>query len=355
MSRTKCSFWDSGMSRLNARSCKTFPFRRFQNKLSCRFAWQAWHFVTFSRVYKKRRKSFCVAGAIFLIISFAEDELHFSWQPPSSFYMAGAALQACHVARFWLIHFPFHTLHSSLPTPHFEVHTPHFTLLTPHFTLYNPHFTLHTLHSTLYTPHSTLHTLHFTLYTSLSTLYTPRFTLYTPHTTVYTPRFTLHTLHSTLYTPHFTPYTPHFTPYTPNSILYTPDFAPFTLHFALHILHVTLYTPHFTLHNPHFTLYTLHSPLNNPLSSRSTLGTPTPSTFHCLQCTGKVTGENFVKCTRLFKNLFHKSLLRDCIQVRWFLLFFSPSPSYCHLLFCIVVCSGIVVSCHVLCMSQCVL
>ena len=29
--------------------------------------------------------------------------------------------------------------------------------------------------------------------------------------------------------------------------------------------------------------------------------------------------------TRLFKNLFRKSLLRDCIRVRWFLLFFYPS------------------------------
>ena len=28
-------------------SCKTSPLRRFPSKLSCRFAWQAWHFVTF--------------------------------------------------------------------------------------------------------------------------------------------------------------------------------------------------------------------------------------------------------------------------------------------------------------------
>ena len=28
-------------------SYKTFPFRMFSSRLSCRFAWQAWHFVTF--------------------------------------------------------------------------------------------------------------------------------------------------------------------------------------------------------------------------------------------------------------------------------------------------------------------
>ena len=31
-------------------SCKTSPFRRFPSRLSCRFAWQAWHFVTFQPV-----------------------------------------------------------------------------------------------------------------------------------------------------------------------------------------------------------------------------------------------------------------------------------------------------------------
>ena len=33
-----------------SRSCKTSPFRRFPRRLSCRFAWQAWHFVTFQPV-----------------------------------------------------------------------------------------------------------------------------------------------------------------------------------------------------------------------------------------------------------------------------------------------------------------
>ena len=31
-------------------SRKTSPFRRFPRKLSCRFAWQAWHFMTFQPV-----------------------------------------------------------------------------------------------------------------------------------------------------------------------------------------------------------------------------------------------------------------------------------------------------------------
>ena len=60
-SRTKGSFWCSRVSRLEflvfqwlrcvyVGSRKTSPFRRFPRKLSCRFAWQAWHFVTFQPV-----------------------------------------------------------------------------------------------------------------------------------------------------------------------------------------------------------------------------------------------------------------------------------------------------------------
>ena len=55
------------------------PFRRCQSRLSCRFAWQAWHFVTFRRVLYTCRKSFCVAGAI-LLRRFQKGELQFSWQ-----------------------------------------------------------------------------------------------------------------------------------------------------------------------------------------------------------------------------------------------------------------------------------
>ena len=57
-SRTKCWFWCSYVScleslvflwrrRVYGGSCKTSSLRRFPSKLSCRFAWQAWHFVTF--------------------------------------------------------------------------------------------------------------------------------------------------------------------------------------------------------------------------------------------------------------------------------------------------------------------
>ena len=61
-SRTKCWFWCSYVScleslvflwrrRVYGGSCKTSPFRRFPSRLSCRFAWQAWHFVTFQPVW----------------------------------------------------------------------------------------------------------------------------------------------------------------------------------------------------------------------------------------------------------------------------------------------------------------
>ena len=142
--------------------------------------------------------------------------------------------------------------------------------------MHTSHFILHTLHSTLRTLYSTLYTLH-------STLYTSYFTLHSWH-------FTVHTLHSTLCTPHST----------------------------LHTFHPTLYTLHPTRHNPHLTLYTLHSPLKTPRSSHSTLGTPTPPTFHCLQCTGTVRGEKWKNLQDCSKTCFTKSVLRGCIRVRWF-------------------------------------
>ena len=57
-SRTKCWFFCIHVScleslvflwrrRVYGGSRKTSPFRMFPRKLSCRFAWQAWHFVTF--------------------------------------------------------------------------------------------------------------------------------------------------------------------------------------------------------------------------------------------------------------------------------------------------------------------
>ena len=61
-SRTKCSFWCSHLSRLGSLvfwwprrvyggSCRTSPSRRLPSRLSCRFAWQAWHFVTIQPVW----------------------------------------------------------------------------------------------------------------------------------------------------------------------------------------------------------------------------------------------------------------------------------------------------------------
>ena len=60
-SRTKCWFFCIHVSCLESLVClwrrrvyggswKTCPFRMFPSRLSCRFAWQAWHFVTFQPV-----------------------------------------------------------------------------------------------------------------------------------------------------------------------------------------------------------------------------------------------------------------------------------------------------------------
>ena len=60
-SRRKCWFFCIHVScreslvflwrrRVYGGSCKTSLFRRFPSRLSCRFAWQAWHFVTFQAV-----------------------------------------------------------------------------------------------------------------------------------------------------------------------------------------------------------------------------------------------------------------------------------------------------------------
>ena len=47
--------------------------------VSPRFAWQAWHFVTFQHVFHNASKVvFCDRRNTFA--SFSEDELHFSWQ-----------------------------------------------------------------------------------------------------------------------------------------------------------------------------------------------------------------------------------------------------------------------------------
>ena len=179
-------------------SCKTYSFQMFPSRLSCCFARQMlgcatlWHSNLFDNVSKVvlccRRNTF------------SEDELQFSyvasaalWRLPSSFCVAGAALQTCRIAFSTL-----HTLHSTLYTLHYTLYTVDFTLYTLHSTLYIPHSTHDTPDSLPYTSHAKLYTLHSILYT---TFYTPHCTLYTPHSTLYTPHSTIYTLHSTLCTP----------------------------------------------------------------------------------------------------------------------------------------------------------
>ena len=48
-------------------SCKNVTVLTCQKLWSCRFAWQAWHFVLFQHVSRRVKKSFCVAGAILLL------------------------------------------------------------------------------------------------------------------------------------------------------------------------------------------------------------------------------------------------------------------------------------------------
>ena len=105
------------------------------------------------------------------------------------------------------------------------------------------------------------------------------------HVPLRASHFTLYTLHSTLYTLR-----------TLYSTLYT-------LHSSLPTVHSTLYT--FTLHTQH-TFKTLHTPT-------SKLCTPPSSAFRSLQRASASRGKNVQDCSN---NLFHKSVLRDCIRVR---------------------------------------
>ena len=195
-------------------SCKTFPCWRLHNRLSCRFAWQAWHFVTFQHLAWRVKVVLCGRRKTFA--TFSDDALQFSWQAQRfGDFRCHFAMQAQHFRRvvlrvFWeshcqrcakwwhsansMVNVAFcdmwwkrngsHTLHMELYT-----HTLHSTLSTPHLTLYTPHFTLHTLHFPLHPPHFILSTPHLILHTLHFTLHTSHFLLHTVH-------FTLHTLHS---------------------------------------------------------------------------------------------------------------------------------------------------------------
>ena len=157
---------------LTGGSCKTCPFRRFPSRLSCRFAWQAWHFVTFQPVLY-RVESVKISRSLARNARFAAPTcLVFGlW------FSCGLAVSMGEAANHTL-HFRLPTPHSTLCAPHSALHTAHSTLYTLHFAPYTLHSTLYTLHFTLYTPHFTLHTLHSTLYTPQSTLYTLRSALH---------------------------------------------------------------------------------------------------------------------------------------------------------------------------------
>ena len=132
--------------RVNGGKCKTSPFRRFSSKLSCRFAWQARHFVTFQPVLITCRKSFCVAGAI-LLRRFHKMSCSF----PGRSNILEISVVILRGKRS-----PSDVSHCLLYTPHSTPHPLHSTPHTLHSAPYTPHSTLYTPHSTLYTPHFTL-------------------------------------------------------------------------------------------------------------------------------------------------------------------------------------------------------
>ena len=151
-SRTKCWFFCIHVScleslvflwrrRVYGGSWKTSPIRMCPSRLSCRFAWQAWHFVTFQTCLIMCRK--CENWRK----SEVSYEMLFFLHPRVSSRVSG---------------FPV-----ASPCLWGKLRTPYSTLCTPHSTIYN-------LDSTLYTLHSTLYTLHFALLT-------PHLRLYTPH------------------------------------------------------------------------------------------------------------------------------------------------------------------------------
>ena len=207
-SRTKCLFWCSNVSRLESLvfpwlrrvyggSRKTSPFRRLPSRLSCRFAWHAWHFVTFQHVLY-RVESVKIGGRLARNARFAAP----TWLVLGH-SLAGVALCdsptcfiPCRKCQNWrksrtkcsFCCSQLSRLESLVFLWHRRVYggslAPHSTLLTPHFTLHTPHF--NTPHSTIYTLDPSLLTLHFTLYTLHSTLYTLHFTLRTLHSPLHT-------------------------------------------------------------------------------------------------------------------------------------------------------------------------
>ena len=120
-------------------SYKISPFQRFSSRLSCRFAWQTWHFVTFQPVLHRVK---------FFVWLAQQCTPHFT------LYTLHCTFHTLHSTLY--LHLFFYTPHSTLLTLHSTLHTLRSTLSNPHSTLYPPHFTLHNLHFRLLTPHSTL-------------------------------------------------------------------------------------------------------------------------------------------------------------------------------------------------------
>ena len=316
-------------------SWKTSPIRMCPSRLSCRFAWQVWRFVTFQPVlptclitrgkYQNWRMSrtkclfsaptclvSCVWFSCGVAVSMGEAAKHLlseGFQAGCHVVLRGRrgalwhsnlfATNVSNMLKLQEVSYEMRVfLHACVLSrvSGFPVASPCLwgKVRTPHSTLHTPHSTVYTWDSTLYTLLSKLYPLHFTLLTPHSRLYTPHSTLYTPHSSLYTLHSTLYTLHSTLdilhsrlyilqtlLTPHFTLHTPHFTLQTPHSTLHTLHSTLYTLHTTLCTLHSTLYTPHFTIYTPHSTLYTLHVTLytTHPTPYIYTLHTPHPTLY----------------------------------------------------------------------------
>ena len=120
-------FWLScGVAVSMGGSCKTLDVRRFHNKLTRRFAWQAWHLQTFSRVCKGVASGF-VWQAQYSLQGF---------QKTNCVFRGKCKLRGkCGV-----------TLHT-FPL-HFTLYSPHSTLCTLHIALYIPQLTIRTALST---------------------------------------------------------------------------------------------------------------------------------------------------------------------------------------------------------------
>ena len=163
----------------------------FSSRFQCRFAWQAWHLVTFSRDWKMSRVVWC--GRPNTFASFSEDELDFSWHAqhfgdlPRHFkwqaqhfrrvlllFFANRIVRAAwsgdNVQITWqawdIVRMSFCVAKAVFGTDPLCVESPLVWLAsisdTLQSTIYTPHSTRYT---TLDTPHSTLHTLHSTIHT----------------------------------------------------------------------------------------------------------------------------------------------------------------------------------------------